>query len=107
MSLVTLNFIWYEILSVVNLISKHVQAKDMLIDVAIKSGDNSDIDCKVLHVELKFLQEGNISDANQGVRANQLTKVAKNSSIYFIAFLHFIKFQVQIHHMLRDKKRKF
>jgi hypothetical protein len=49
--------IWYEILSVVNLISKHVQAKDMLIDVAIKSGDNSDIDGKVLHVALKFLQE--------------------------------------------------
>jgi len=28
--------IWYEVLYVVNLVSKHLQAKDMLIDVAIE-----------------------------------------------------------------------
>jgi len=28
--------IWYEVLYAVNLVSKHLQAKDMLIDVAIE-----------------------------------------------------------------------
>jgi hypothetical protein len=44
------------------------------------------------------------------LHANQLTKVTKNSQkiidlLYYLLY-HCIKFQVQIHHMLRDTKKE-
>jgi hypothetical protein len=34
---VSSSIIWYEILSVINMVSKELQSKDMLIDIAIES----------------------------------------------------------------------
>ncbi|CAA0816465.1 hAT dimerisation domain-containing protein / transposase-related [Striga hermonthica] len=107
--------IWYEVLYAVNLVSKHLQAKDMLIDVAIEKVEGSisffkkyretgflealeitkgialemDIDTKSLKSSCQNLEVALAKDGNSDIDASELgTKLFKVEAIKVLLAFH-------------------